>query len=175
MAYRRLRPRKQKGKAMVQDSKPTGTDRARMRATPPALFSVFMVAGVLAHTLSPVPFLPAWGDLWLGVVFLVLAGGLMVWAVLTMRRHDTTIHPRGTTTAIVTDGPFRLTRNPLYLSLSLIYLGTACLLNSLWMALLVFVFMICLQLIVILAEERYLEAKFGDVYRAYRAQVRRWL
>ena len=92
-----------------------------------------------------------------------------------MKAHNTSANPRRPTAAIVTTGPFRFTRNPLYLSLTLIVVACACFADSLIMLLLTVPLVATLQLGVILPEERYLERKFGDDYRRYRAEVRRWL
>ena len=76
--------------------------------------------------------------------------------------------------AIVTEGPLRFSRNPLYLSLLGMYLGITLLFNALWPLLLVVPLLIVTHYGIIRREERYLEAKFGDPYRAYKARVRRW-
>jgi protein-S-isoprenylcysteine O-methyltransferase Ste14 len=75
----------------------------------------------------------------------------------------------------VTDGPFRYTRNPIYVALTLFYLGIGVVLNALWVLLLIVPLIVVMQLGVITREERYLERKFGDEYLRYKARVRRWL
>src|SRR6266699_3662120 len=65
---------------------------------------------------------PAWSR-WLGVVVFILPFGLAVWGARTFRRHGTVVKPTGDTTQIVTAGPFKYTRNPMYVSLVIIYLG----------------------------------------------------
>ena len=92
-----------------------------------------------------------------------------------MRRAGTNVNPRDPTTAIVVEGPFRFSRNPLYLSLILAYLGITLLVNALWPLLLLPPLLVVLHWGVIAREERYLEAKFGESYRVYKARVRRWL
>jgi protein-S-isoprenylcysteine O-methyltransferase Ste14 len=77
--------------------------------------------------------------------------------------------------ALVVDGPFRFTRNPLYLSLTLLYSGTALLLNLLWVVLLLPIALVIMQFGVISREERYLEKKFGQEYLRYKTRVRRWI
>ena len=71
-------------------------------------------------------------------------------------------------------GPFRFTRNPLYLGLALLYLGIALWLGVLWPVVLLPALILLVQQVVILREEAYLESRFGEAYRAYRARVRRW-
>jgi protein-S-isoprenylcysteine O-methyltransferase Ste14 len=79
------------------------------------------------------------------------------------------------TTALVTKGPFRYSRNPIYVALTLLYLGVALLINPLWILLLVVPAVLVLRYGVIAREEAYLTRKFDDVYRQYTAQVRHWL
>jgi protein-S-isoprenylcysteine O-methyltransferase Ste14 len=87
----------------------------------------------------------------------------------------TTVLPHRTTTALVTSGPFRLTRNPLYLSLGLLMAGAAFAMNSLAMLTMLAPWAVVMRYGVIAREERYLEGKFGEDYRAYCQRVRRWL
>jgi protein-S-isoprenylcysteine O-methyltransferase Ste14 len=92
-----------------------------------------------------------------------------------LRRAGTPILPGRTTTALVVRGPYRFSRNPLYVGLTLLYLAIACGLGMLWPILLLPLVLVAMHWLVIVPEERYLEAKFGDEYRAYRARVRRWV
>jgi protein-S-isoprenylcysteine O-methyltransferase Ste14 len=75
----------------------------------------------------------------------------------------------------VATGPFRFSRNPLYVALTLIYVGLALLTNALWVLVLIVPVLLLMHYGVVRREERYLEAKFGDAYRAYRSSVRRYL
>jgi len=75
----------------------------------------------------------------------------------------------------VVTGPFRLSRNPLYLALTLMYVGLALLANALWVLVLLMPLLFMVHFGVVRREERYLERKFGDAYRAYRSRVRRYL
>ena len=92
-----------------------------------------------------------------------------------MRRAGTNVDPREPSTAIVTDGPYRFTRNPLYLSMALIYAGIACRANALPAAMLLPGVLAVVQKGVIEREERYLERKFGGEYIRYKGRVRRWI
>jgi protein-S-isoprenylcysteine O-methyltransferase Ste14 len=92
-----------------------------------------------------------------------------------MRRAGTNIRPDQPTLALVTDGAFRFSRNPLYLAAAGLYVGVALLVHALWPLVLLIPMLAVLQWGVVAREERYLEAKFGDAYRAYKARVRRWL
>ena len=92
-----------------------------------------------------------------------------------MKQAGTNINPLQPATSLVTTGPFRFSRNPLYLSLTLLFAGLSLILNSLWGLIALAPVLAILHFGVILREERYLEAKFGESYRQYRTQVRRWL
>jgi protein-S-isoprenylcysteine O-methyltransferase Ste14 len=107
---------------------------------------------------------------------LISAGVLCAVAALrVMQRAHTPVDPYQPTTALVTAGPYGFTRNPLYLSLSLFYLGGALLLDTLWALLLFPLVVLLMSRGVIAREERYLEHKFGAVYQDYKSRVRRWL
>ena len=110
-----------------------------------------------------------------GIVFIILAPTLAVSALRTMKAAGTNVHPSEPTLVIVSDGPFRFTRNPMYLALCLVQIGLGFFLND-WITLL---FVVPLALIfhygVIFREERYLTAKFGEPYLQYKREVRRWI
>jgi protein-S-isoprenylcysteine O-methyltransferase Ste14 len=111
------------------------------------------------------------------------AGGLLVvaflvwngWTLQVMASHRTSILPGGPTTVVLQAGPFRVSRNPLYLGLIALDVGLALVLASFWSLVLVPVGVAALLWGAIRPEERYLSAKFGADYDAYRARVRRWL
>ena len=92
-----------------------------------------------------------------------------------MRRAQTPVDPYSPSTAIVVEGPYRYTRNPLYLALTLFYLALASIVNSVWPLLLLPLVLLVIQRGVIAREERYLEQKFGEQYLRYKSRVRRWL
>jgi protein-S-isoprenylcysteine O-methyltransferase Ste14 len=120
--------------------------------------------------------LPDW--LTRGLGWLVMAGaiiGLGGWAVVTMRRTGQSENPWRPSTSIVTTGPFRRTRNPMYLHMLLVALGAAILFRNVWVVLLIPVGGWVLLRLAILPEEAYLERKFGEEYLAYKRRVPRWL
>jgi protein-S-isoprenylcysteine O-methyltransferase Ste14 len=100
---------------------------------------------------------------------------LTAWAIVTLRRARTTVLPHHGASALVASGPFRFRRNPIYLGEVMIFLGLAELTKSLWLVILAPVFALLITLLAVLPEERHLEAKFGEAYRAYKARTRRWL
>jgi protein-S-isoprenylcysteine O-methyltransferase Ste14 len=149
-----------------------------VRYPPPFVFVLGIVAGWLLYRVFPLPLTgPAArsaGTL-VGWLLVALGAGLSVWALATFRGARTAISPNRPASNLVTLGPYRLSRNPMYLGLSLLYLGVTLLVNSLWILLLLPVVIAILHLTVIRREERYLAATFGITYDEYRRQVRRWL
>ena len=142
---------------------------------PPLLFGSVLAIGLLLHWFQPVPLLRPLIARLLGLGLLILSGGLARSAERAMKRAGTNVRPDQPTLAIVMDGPFRLTRNPLYMAATGLYVSVALLVNTLWPLVLLIPLLFVLYWGVIRREERYLEAKFGEPYRVYRARVRRWL
>jgi protein-S-isoprenylcysteine O-methyltransferase Ste14 len=108
--------------------------------------------------------------------FLMVLGVLLIgWGMLTFARARTAILPMHAASRLVDHGPYRVSRNPMYTGLSLVYLGAMLILNWGW-ALVVFpLVLILLYKLVISREEAYLLAEFGDAYRDYCRRVRRWI
>ena len=110
-----------------------------------------------------------------GMIVCGLGAALILWGIATMRAARTNIYPELPAIALVTNGPFRFTRNPLYLALAILFAGLAIEMDNPW-GLVVLAPLLCVMHYgVILREERYLERKFGDGYLRYRASVRRYL
>jgi protein-S-isoprenylcysteine O-methyltransferase Ste14 len=130
---------------------------------------------LLIHRALPVPVLPETLADWIGVVFVLASIPIAITAFRAMIRAQTSFDPRKPTTAIVSEGPFHYSRNPMYISLTLLYLGVSLLINALWILLLVVPLLVVIRYGVIAREEAYLERKFGDEYLRYKARVRRWI
>ncbi len=108
--------------------------------------------------------------------FLLLASvSLATWGLLTFKRRGTTHEPNGVASALLVTGPFRWSRNPLYVALSALLAGFGFLLDSGWILGLVPALVLLLDRLVIVREELRLRAQFGDDYQAYTRHVRRWL
>jgi protein-S-isoprenylcysteine O-methyltransferase Ste14 len=154
-------------------------DTAGVIAPPPLIFAAFLLVGwligwIIGPAGSPA-FLQAAPVAWLGALLVVLALALGGSAVLTLRRGRTSVDPYQPTTALMRAGPFKYSRNPIYVGLMLLSVGLALLAGSAWMVLLVIPAAIILRVGVVAREEVYLERKFGDEYRRYVGEVRRWL
>ena len=151
-------------------------ETAQVLIRPPLAWALAVIAGLVLDWLAPLPFLPEdWPAGLLGAVVFVLALALAIWAIDTMTRAGTNVPTNRPTTAIVESGPYRFTRNPIYLGMfgGLIGLGIAF--DNPWLLLLMALFALVIRYGVVAREEVYLERMFGDAYRGYRRRVRRWL
>ena len=154
-----------------------GKDHDNIVAHPPVIFGIVLVVGFLLHKCFPLTIMSHAGTLskvLAGILF-VIAGIIMVSGTRLMLRKKTDPRPDRATTTIVTEGFYRYSRNPLYLSLMLIYSGIAIYANSLWLLFLLPLLFLGLERGVVLREERYLEGKFGDEYVQFKRKVRRWI
>ena len=152
------------------------TDTTNVIIRPPIAWAVAALAGLVLNWLMPLPFIPAAVPaVGLGAMVFALALALFVWAIAAVTQAGSNVPTNLPTTTIVDAGPYRFTRNPIYLGMVLGLIGLAIALNSLWLLLTLVPFAVVIRYGVIAREEAYLERKFGDVYRRYRARVRRWL
>ena len=144
-------------------------------ARPPFIYLGAIVLGLLLHLVWPLRLVAPSLNIPVGTAVTVLAIALFVSAVRTFRAAGTPVPGNLPTTTIVRNGPYRFTRNPIYLAFSLIHLGLALLVNSLAMLITLVPAVAVMSLVVIPREERYLEARFPSDYMSYKASVRRWL
>ena len=150
-------------------------DNAGVVAPPPLIYLGPLVLGLLLNRRVPVPFLPRRIAHIVG--WPLVGGGMLLagWFFRTMKRADTPIDPREPVSRLVTAGPFRYTRNPAYLAMTMIYGGITSLANALPSILFLPAVLLVMRRGVIEREERYLEGKFGEEYLRYKARVRRWI
>jgi protein-S-isoprenylcysteine O-methyltransferase Ste14 len=152
-------------------------DTPQVIIRPPLAWGLAVIAGLAVNWLVPLPFLPA--DLpagWLGGMVFLLALGLFAWAIVTITTAGSNVPTNLPTTTIVESGPYRFTRNPIYLGMFLALIGLAIAFDNLWLLLLLLLpFALVIHYGVVAREEIYLELKFGGAYRGYRSRVRRWL
>jgi protein-S-isoprenylcysteine O-methyltransferase Ste14 len=151
------------------------TDQSGVVLPPPLIYVAFFLAGMGLQRYFPLGGLPVKAGRVLGALFSFACLTITTWSIRRFWASGTSILPIRPTTALVIQGPYRLTRNPMYLGLLLLYLGVACWFGLLWPLFLAPALMWVMGAAVIGREERYLTRKFGDEYRRYQAQVRRWL
>jgi protein-S-isoprenylcysteine O-methyltransferase Ste14 len=142
---------------------------------PPIVYLLSIVVGLVLHAIWPVRIVPRALGASVGAVIVLLAIALFITAVRTFRRAGTPVPGNQPTTTIVRDGPYRFTRNPIYLAFSLLQLGLALWVNTLWLLLTLVAAFTLMSFVVIPKEERYLERRFPGEYRSYTESVRRWL
>ncbi|MDQ2666093.1 MAG: isoprenylcysteine carboxylmethyltransferase family protein [Gemmatimonadota bacterium] len=145
---------------------------------PPLWFAAGLLLGwagdryLVALPMSPAIASHVWS---VGPLFIVAGVVLVAWGMVTFRRAGTAIVPNRPAARIVSSGPYRFTRNPMYTGLTLVYVGVSALLASWWPLLLLPVVLVVVFQFVIRREEAYLHSAFGDEYAAYCGRVGRWL
>jgi protein-S-isoprenylcysteine O-methyltransferase Ste14 len=145
---------------------------------PPVIYVVGFAAGWLVNRRWPLPILgPEHSRLRIAVAatFILCWLVLMIAAFTTFRRARTAIVPLFPATSVVTAGPYRVTRNPMYVSLIALYVGVSLIVNSWWPLIVLPLVVLLIDRAVIAREERYLRSAFPTEYAAYCDRVRRWL
>jgi protein-S-isoprenylcysteine O-methyltransferase Ste14 len=142
---------------------------------PPLYLLVALALMAFFHNIAPGAYIVREPYRYGGLVLIALAIALIVWAALLFRRAGTHIHPFDPSTALVTSGPYRQTRNPMYLGMTGVLLGAAVYMGSITPFIVIPAFMALISERFIIPEETKLEAAFGQQYLDYKARVRRWL
>ena len=142
---------------------------------PPLVYLISLLVGVLIQLAIPLRFLPRTLAMPFGVALIAAAITLFLWSFTEFRAACTPVPARKPTTVIVRIGPYRFSRNPIYLAFSLSQLGIASWLDSLWLLVTLIGAVMVIHHVVIPKEEAYLEQRFGSQYLEYKASVRRWL
>ena len=151
-------------------------DSARVSFPPPLVYVGLLLLGLMLDRATPWSLEFTWIGRYVGGGLLCAAGVAVALAAMGLfRKVGTDVKPWKSTTAIVADGIYGFTRNPMYLGMAMFYTGLALAFSSLGAFLLLPILILIIRTQVIAREERYLELKFGDDYRAYKARVRRWL
>ena len=153
------------------------TDSPGVRFPPPFIFlGTLLAALAVDYVAGPATLgLPATFRVAFGLALPLCGILVLIWAATLFRRKGTNIEPWRSTTAILADGPYRWSRNPIYAAMVLTYTGIALGFDSIVALLALVPVIFIVQTQVIAREEDYLEAKFGDEYRTYKASVRRWI
>jgi protein-S-isoprenylcysteine O-methyltransferase Ste14 len=143
-------------------------------ARPPLVYLIAVLVGLGLHFVWPIRFVPNMARPF-GAVIAILAATLFFWSVRTFGSAGTPVPGNQPTAAIVKVGPYRFSRNPIYLAFSLFQIGIALAVNDAWILLTLLPAVAIISFVVIPREERYLEARFGKDYATYKTNVRRWL
>ena len=150
-------------------------DRSGVIVPPPAIFLGFLALGLALDYLWPLPVLPGTVQYVLATALIAVSLWIAVRAFVEMRRAGTSPDVYKPTSKLVTGGPFRYSRNPIYLGLILLYAGIAAAVDAVLVLVLLLPAIAVLYYGVIVREEAYLERTFGEDYRRYKARVRRLL
>ncbi|MDY0094574.1 MAG: isoprenylcysteine carboxylmethyltransferase family protein [Candidatus Vecturithrix sp.] len=142
---------------------------------PPTYLLIAIVSMVALHFLAPLTSLISFPWNMLGLIPFAIGVGINMLADNAFKRANTTVKPDETSTTLITDGVFRLTRNPMYVGFVLILFGIAIFVGSLSPYLIILLFPILMEKIFIITEEQMLEQTFGNTWLTYKQQVRRWL
>ncbi len=154
---------------------PNDTDRPGVIARPPLIYLGFLAVGLGLDRLWPLAFLPEAVQYPMGGALIVLGLFVAVASVWRFKAAGTGFRTSEPATTILTDGPYRYSRNPIYLGLTAIYVGIGILADAPWVLVLLVPVLVVMHVGVIAREERYLERKFGEEYLDYKAGVRRWI
>lgn len=147
-----------------------------IRPIPPVLFLLSIFGMVLLDRYVPIRAIGLGRWAWLSWVFVALGLVLPIWGIVTFRFHRTRIHPgEGHASTVVTTGPYRFTRNPMYLGMILILIGGALRLGSVSPWFMLPIFGLAITRLWIRREEGWMSEAFGDTYEHYRSKVRRWI
>ena len=153
----------------------TKTDTSGIRVPPPLYYVAGFVVGGTLELIVPT----SWPPFGVRLAATLLAGGAWLAldgaAMALFRRAGTSMVPMNPATVLVTSGPYRLTRNPMYLGMAFLYAGIALAAGLIWALLLLPVVILVIDRLVIAREEPYLERKFGEEYREYKRRTRRWI
>lgn len=155
---------------------PGPTETAGVIAKPPVIYAGFLALGLVLDRVWPIDLPMPASDLrkiW-GLTTIGIGLGIAVWAFRQFVRAGTNLSTGKPTLAIVTHGVYRFSRNPIYVGLTLFYLGVALAAGSPWAFVLLIPTLAVMHTGVIFREERYLERRFGQAYLDYKARVRRW-
>lgn len=144
-------------------------------APPPLIYLSGLAVGIILQWFKPVAFLSEKFAVPLGVALIIISVALVVTAMHAFVKAKTNIDVRKPTTSIVASGPYRFSRNPIYLSMTLLVLGIATWVNTVWILVTLLPILLIIRLGVIAREEAYLTRKFGEDYLQYKVRVRRWI
>jgi len=150
-----------------------------IRIPPPTFFVLPMLTGFLVQHFVPIRIVSGIDRMRtlrvVGIAEIVIALLLIAWAGMTLLRHGATPHPTHRAGALVREGPYSLTRNPMYLGFTVMYVGIVFIANAVWPLVFLPEAIALVYLFAIRAEEDYLSREFGEAYASYRSRVRRWL
>ncbi|MGB0477757.1 MAG: methyltransferase family protein [Parvibaculales bacterium] len=146
-----------------------------MKIYPPLMVLAGIITQLLIGYIAPVePLLSATWQ-YIGIALMVLGFATILLAARSFRKHETTIIPDGQPSTLMEGGLFAYSRNPIYVAMAVLLIGSGLAIGHIWVLIVVPLFVLLVQQIWIVKEEENLEAEFGQIYRNYKIKVRRWL
>ncbi|MGB0315371.1 MAG: methyltransferase family protein [Parvibaculales bacterium] len=146
-----------------------------MKIYPPLMVLAGIITQLLIGYIAPVePLLSATWQ-YIGIALMVLGFATILLAARSFRKHETTIIPDGQPSTLMEGGLFAYSRNPIYVAMAVLLVGSGLAIGHIWALIVVPLFVLLVQQIWIVKEEENLEAEFGQIYRNYKIKVRRWL
>ena len=150
-------------------------DHANVKIAPPVLLFIHILVAFVLSWIFPLPFPFPKFLVWIGYALVLIGLAMPFSAANRFIKAHTTLDPHSSVSQIVTSGPYRFSRNPIYLGFTCLLIGFPLIFKSYWGLILSPVFLVLITMLIIRYEESYLESKFGDVYISYKSRVRRWL
>jgi len=164
------------GDVVASGARDTGSaDNARVHCPPPLIYLAAVVAAIGVGAFLPLPLPDSVGLGSLGGALVVIALVIALWGFREFRHHRNPLPPNRPVSELMTGGPFRFSRNPLYLALGLLQAGLGLISRNAWILVALVPALLVVRYYVIAREEAYLTRQFGMLYRDYQARVRRWL
>ena len=150
-------------------------NNAEHKILPPTYFYAFIGLSIILHILIPIKqvIVPLWT--YLGILPILLGIILNIWADLLFKKHKTTENPFKKPSSLVNSGPFKISRHPMYLGMTMILLGISLILGSLIVFVFPFVFFLIMEFVYISYEENNMEKIFKTDYKKYKKNVRKWI
>ena len=150
-------------------------DRANVLTMPPFIYIGFFLLGIGLQYLWPIKLLSLTAQLTIGLGLVAISFIMVGQAIPRFRKAGTSFDVNTPTTTIITDGAYKYSRNPIYLSMAVLHAGLAIALDNIWALIMLAPALVMIHAGIILPEERYLTGKFGEQYLQYKRQVRRWI
>ena len=146
-----------------------------LKIPPPIFYVTAIILGLVLHYFFPITFLSEVWKYSIGIALILISGTIIPLVIIRYKKLKTPFDVRKPAKILITDGPNRYSRNPGYLALTLLYLGTGFILNNVWILALSIPVILGMDLLIIRREESHLEAVFGKEYLRYKSAVRRWI
>jgi protein-S-isoprenylcysteine O-methyltransferase Ste14 len=149
--------------------------RMKREILPPTYFFLFLVFLIVSHIIFPNRGIIPPRYRYIGIILIICGVILNIWADALFKRSKTTVKPNEMPDDLIVSGPFKISRHPMYLGMTIILLGLAVLLNSITAFIFPIAFVILMEKKFVSLEEKYLEMAFRDKYLGYKQKVRRWI